>query len=145
MARLTLLTLFSLLWLTPFAQDTWRLMQGKKQLFASHSDDMGDSKKVVTLTAKDLNKLPLTVIYKQALEEKDWARSVMVHSDKDVDILNLQGKTSSGTFTLPAAKIKAALLKYKSLYIYSICLPTDPELAKAVRVRRVVICRLQLK
>lgn len=122
------------------AQDTWTVVQGGKIRLKASGED--EAKNVVSIRSADLKKAgSLTITYVEAERQKDWKRTIMFVGPNDKELLKVEGPMAK----VQHAKLKALAAKYKTIKVYTMSLPTDPELAATVRVRRVHLCTITVK
>lgn len=83
----------------------------------------------------------LEIIYKEAERKADWTRTLLIFDNSDNELARFENgyKTKLGGDVL-----KNIIGNNKTLKVYTISLPTDPEMAARVRVRRVHLCTLVL-
>ena len=119
--------------------DTWKLSHnGKIRLTASEENE----KNRVEIRAAELNKKGLlSIAYKEGQPQPDWQRELMIYDPADNDLLRQQGSL----LKISNAELKKLFGKSKTLVVYTMSLPKDPNLAATVRVRRVHLCTLVLK
>lgn len=86
----------------------------------------------------------LEIDYKESdpAKEKEWKRSFLFFGDTENELLR---KDSSRNIKITAAELKKLFGDQQKIRIYTIAIPTDPEIAARVRVRRVHIATLVLK
>jgi len=140
-----LLVLLSLsLTLTAMGQtaDSWKVCWNKKVLLKTgKEDETANTKKI---NAADLNKkYSLEISYKESSDKdlKDWKRSILFFNESD----NPLRKDSTRSVKLSAAELKTLFGDKKKIKIYTVAIPSDPNRAAQVRVRRVHLCTLELQ
>jgi hypothetical protein len=112
---------------------------GKIRLQSSEEDE---KKNVVSIKSADLKKTGhMTITYVEAEKQKDWKRTIMFIGPNEKELLRVEGPMAK----LQNAKLKALAAKSKTIKVYTISLPTDPDVAATVRVRRVHLCTLSVK
>ncbi len=119
--------------------DSWKVTHnGKVRLSASEENE----KNRVEIKAAELNKKGLlSVAFKEGAPQADWQREIMIFDPSDNEL-----KRSKGSLLkLQNTDLKKLFAQSKTLMIYTIALPKDPNLAATVRVRRVHLCTLVLK
>ncbi|HET6995580.1 MAG TPA: hypothetical protein VFI06_11395 [Chitinophagaceae bacterium] len=123
--------------------DSWKITWNKKVILqTSKSDESANTRKI---KSGDLKKnYTLDISYKESdpKKEKEWIRSFMIFDEKDAELLR---KDSTRQAKISAAELKKLFAANKKLKIYTIAIPSDPEMAARVRVRRVHLCTLQLQ
>ena len=123
--------------------DSWKIKWNKKTILeTSKSDEAANIRKI---KSSDLKKnYVLEISYKEAdaKKEKEWNRSFMFFGESDNEILR---KDNTRNVKITAAELKKLFADNKKVKIYTIAIPTDPDLAARVRVRRVHLCTLELQ
>lgn len=119
--------------------DTWKVSQnGKVRLSASEENE----KNRVEIKAVELNKKGvLSVAFKEGTPQADWQREIMIFDPSDNELKRGKGSL----LKIQNADLKKLFGKSKTLMVYTMSLPKDPNLAATVRVRRVHLCTLVLK
>lgn len=122
------------------AQDSWMVVHGGKVRLKGTQED--EKKNVVSIKSADLKKTGhLLVTYIEAEKQKDWKRTIMFVGPNDEELLRVEGPVAK----VQNAKLKALAAKSKTIKVYTISLPSDPDVAATVRVRRVHLCTLSVK
>ncbi len=124
------------------AQDSWKVkLNSKVILSAVTENEITNTKK---LNTANLNKKgSLDILYKQAKTMDGWKRSLLFFDENDNELFR---KDSIGATTrFSNSTIKEWVAGKKKLKIYTVSLPTDPNKAAAIRVRRVHLCTLELE
>jgi hypothetical protein len=119
--------------------DNWKVSHnGKVRLSASEENE----KNLVEIKAAELNKKGLlSIAYKEVTPQADWQREIMIFDPSDNEFKRGKGSL----LKIQNADLKKLFGKSKTLMIYTMSLPKDPNLAATVRVRRVHLCTLVLK
>ena len=147
MKKIFLLLTLGFAYMLPQAQtlpaDSWKIKWNEKIILeTSKSDETANTK---TINSADLGKkYSLEISYQEAdaQKEKDWKRSFMFFDGGDNEVLR---KDSTHSAKVTAAELKKLFSDRKKIKIYTIAIPTDPDLAARVRVRRVYLCTLVLQ
>jgi len=124
-------------------QDTWKIKWNKKVVLdASRENEKANTKKLKK--AELSKKYFLEITYKESdpAKQKAWKRSFIFFGDNDNELLR---KDSTRNVTISAAELKNLFGDQKKIRIYTMAIPTDPDLAARVRVRRVHLCTLELQ
>ena len=134
-----LLLIFTLLTFQLMAQDSWTISLDKKQiLHADAEDEVANTKKLPTPRANSV----LTIHIKEAKKQKGWIRSVVVVNENDEELLR---KEDVSVVNILGSELKKLSAGHNKLRIFAISLPSDPEEASRVRVRRVHLCTLDFQ
>jgi hypothetical protein len=124
-------------------QDNWKIKWNKKVVLDASSES--ESKNTKKLNKAELSeKYCLEIAYKESdpAKEKALKRSFLFFGDNDNELLR---KDSTRNVTITAAELKALFGSQTKIRIYTMAIPTDPDLAARVRVRRVHLCTLELQ
>jgi len=123
--------------------DSWKITWNKKVILeTSKSNEAANVRKI---KSADLNKnYTLEISYKVAdvKKEKDWIRSFIFFDETENEIAR---RDSTGIWKITSVELKKLFGDKKMLKIYTIAIPSDPNLAARVRVRRVHLCTLELQ
>ena len=146
MKKILLLLSLSFVYMLPQAQkaqpDSWKITWNKKVILeTSKSDETANIRKI---KAADLKKnYVLQITYKESDPKKikEWNRSFMFFNESDNEISR---KDSVRNWKITAAELKKLFGDKKKLKIYTIAIPSDPDLAARVRVRRIHLCTLEV-
>lgn len=122
------------------AQDSWTVVHnGKEKLSTGVERPDGN---VVTLNRADLSKTGTFLVkYTEKQPQTGWKRSISM-VDKGENELHTH---TGNLFTISNANLKALFNKVTTIYVYTWALPTDPELAARIRIRRVHLCTIKLR
>jgi hypothetical protein len=123
--------------------DAWKIKWNKKTILETGKENEALNTKKIKKADLD-KKYCLEIIYKEAdpAKEKEWIRSFLLYGDTDNEILR---KDSTRNAQITAVELKKLFAGQKKIRIYTIAIPTDPELAARVRVRRAHLCTLELQ
>ena len=143
---LLLLTLVSFFMFSPGQKpkyDFWKITWNKKNILETgKSDETTNTRKI---NAIDLEKdYTLDIVYKEAnpKKEKEWIRSFLIANESDAELWRMD---STRKVTITAPELRKLFGDKKKIKIYTIAVPSDPNLAARVRVRRVHLCTLELQ
>jgi hypothetical protein len=122
------------------AQDSWKVSLNGRELLNTSTED--EAKNVILLKKPDLQKKKdFTVAYHEAKEQKGWERTMAAYDSRDAEL----NKQKGTRFKLTSTALQSLFKKSKTIKIYTVALPSDPNLKAAVRVRRVHLCTLTLQ
>jgi hypothetical protein len=142
MKQVLLLGLISIVALTMHAQDSWTIKLNNKTIITAKAED--EDANVKTIMRSELSKPgSLQVLYKQAQPKPGWRRSILLFDENDVELSRIDSLTAKSKIS--SATLKKGFADKKEIRIYTISLPTDPNLAAAIRVRRVHLGTLKLR
>ena len=122
------------------AQDNWKVaLNGKELLSTAEEKPEGN---IVTLSKADLAKTAnFLVKFTEKEPQTGWKRSIVLVDKGENEVQAETGRI----LTVSSKTLLTHLLRAGTLYIYTWALPTDPELAARIRVRRVHLCTIKLK
>ncbi|HLG41417.1 MAG TPA: hypothetical protein VI461_17185 [Chitinophagaceae bacterium] len=147
MKKLLLLLSFSFTCMLSQSQsakaDSWKIVWKKKTILETSKEDETANTKKITKT--DLDKTYfLEISYKEGTAKniKALRRSFLFYGESDNELLR---KDSTRNAKIPAAELKKIFADQKKIKIYTIAIPTDPNIAARVRIRRVHLCTLELQ
>ena len=138
-----LLLVFALITLNAVAmsQDSWKIVHnGKERINTSEEDE---STNRFSITAEDLRKSDnfLWVVYKEAEKEKGWKRVIALFDEKDNEIV----KHGGDLFKVYNGSLRSYIRGRKELRVFTWSLPTDPNVAATIRIRRVHLGTIEIK
>lgn len=138
--KLFLVLLLSLTSFSVFAQNSWKVCFDKKTLLSTSEES--EEKNIIKISAADLKKYKnFTISYKQEEPQKGWRRTISFYDDNNNEL----SKQTGNRFTIKSGTLKNLFQTSKIIKVYTVSLPTDPNLAAQVRVRRVHLCTLVLE
>jgi hypothetical protein len=121
--------------------DSWKIEWNKKTILETTKENEADNTRKVKLA--DLkNNCFLEVSYKENPPKKDWKRDFLFFDEGDNELLRKDSTTST---KISGAELKKLFADKKKIMIYTVALPTDPDLAARIRIRRVHLCTLELQ
>ena len=125
-----------------FAQDdSWKIYHNKRLVIETSKEDQAAN--VIKLQQVDLNKDGyILVTYHQDQTMKDWKRIIAVFDEKENELVS---KENVSVIRLLHEDLKLWLKNASSLKIYTWSLPTDPDKAAAIRIRRKHLCTIELR
>jgi hypothetical protein len=118
--------------------DTWKVTLNNKALLVTSVENPEKNKFTIS-RAELLKKGPLVISYTEKKPEKGWKREISVVDPGENDLV----KRGNSKVTITTGELKKILDKgVKTIHVYSWTLPTDPNKAAVVRVRRVHLCTI---
>ena len=115
----------------------------QKQTVTVLLNDAGNSNKALTI---DTHKGGYFTIQNQQWKAEDSThnRTFTLVNSKD-SVLYTFTKSKKGKYKECLKKIKPLLTKGQHYTLYTIALPKDPELAARIRVRRMLVCNIEVQ
>jgi hypothetical protein len=123
--------------------DSWKIFLNKKLLLQTPVES--NEAVVVLNKATTIAKNTLSIQYKSADTESDFKRSFYINDAQEKTIKKIDLKAVDGTVIINTKDLKAAAASRKPLFIYTTAIPKDPAMAAAVRVRRLLLCKIEWK
>jgi hypothetical protein len=140
MKTLILFAFSILLGTAGMTQDSWKVKLQNKVLLSTGEES--EEKNVVRLKMASVPKKGVLVVqYQDGEKRKGWERSLMVFNGDDGELLRRKGSVLS----LGKATLASLFRKTKTLELFTIAMPTDPDVAATIRVRRIHLCTLVLE
>lgn len=124
-------------------ENSWTIKWNKKVLLQTSRENETDN--IKKIKKADLSKkyyLEITYIESDPAKEKERKRSFLFYGNTDNKVLR---KDSTLEIKIPAGELKKLFNGQKKIRIYTMAIPTDPDLAARVRIRRVHLCTLELQ
>lgn len=122
------------------AQGSWKVLLNNKVLLSTGREDEKANTKKITATEWKKNGY-LKVCYEDVKAEKEWCRSFFFNDENDNELIR---KDSVTRIKIPIAALKKAFAGRKKIQVFTVSVPTDPDLAARARIRRVHLCTLEL-
>jgi hypothetical protein len=124
------------------AQDSWKIKLNSKAVLSATTEDETTNTKKIKRTELD-GKGSLDVLYKSSKPATEWIQSLMFYGETDNEVFRKDSVT--GTTQIKLATLKELFGTKSKIRIFTIAIPSDPDLAARVRVRRVHLCTLELQ
>jgi hypothetical protein len=136
------LLLMVFMWYTSVALSQPKIfIKVQNQTLATTVED-DNSQKFITINS---NGRGMFIIYNSNMNEsKNWNRSFMIIGEDDKELLKFR-KTTTNEYKMHVSEVLSKLQKNKNDSLYTIALPTDSAKASVIGVRRVMVCKLQVK
>jgi hypothetical protein len=149
MKKILLLITLCFGWLLSYGQpqslqaDSWKIKWHKRTIVETGKEDEMVNKKTVKKGELD-NDYCLEITYKESSpqKEKEWKRSFLLFDENDNELIR---KDSTRNVLIPASELKTLFGDKTKIRIYTVTLPTDPNMAASIRVRRVHLATIELK
>lgn len=140
MKSFLLAMLGSFLLLPALAQDSWTVKWADKAIFKTGVED--EEKNLVRLAPPSLDiRTSLILEFREHVKREGWERTIMLVDDKDKVLVQKKGNV----FSISNTGLKSLFKENKFLHLYTVAVPTDPDMKARVRVRRVHLCTLVLQ
>jgi hypothetical protein len=142
MKRIYSLLIFIFTTMFANAQDSWKIKFNSKVVLSATTDDETTNTRKIKRTELD-GKGSLDVLYKSSKPATEWIQSLMFYGETDNEVFRKD--SVNGTTQIKLATLKELFGTKSKIRIYTIAIPSDPDLAARVRVRRVHLCTLELQ
>jgi hypothetical protein len=123
------------------SEDIWTVKRNGKVIYTGRAGEE------ITIPVK-AKKLPqstkYTFTYKTADADNTWNRTIYINNEQDHVVKKFVLPNQSGSIFIKAADINPLLAKKQTLSIYTASLPKDKAQAATVRVRRVMLGKIDL-
>ncbi len=123
---------------------TWKLYLNKKQVAQGTVTQRSDSTIIVLKKSRLSRSKLLRIDYMESVVPKGWNRSFAFY-DGDKEIAHFKFGSSSGMFGIPLKQTQLLKAGGKIISLYTYSEPLDEKLASAIRIRRILICRLKIE
>lgn len=94
---------------------------------------------VKPFTSKDC----ITIKYNSEHANKGWDRTFYINGPNEKNLKTITIGQQSGTVSVKASALNEMKEKKQPVFIYTTSLPSDKALAARVRVRRMLICKIE--
>jgi len=123
-----------------FAQESWKISHNGKQRLQTSIEN--EAQNVISIKRNALKKKGQLWIYRVVPEEqKGWNKTITLVDSKDTEL----AQSTSNSYKVTNAKLTALFKKASTIKVYYSAVPSDPELASRIRVRRVHLCTIRLE
>ena len=123
------------------AIDSWRIFYNKQVIFKGNAEMENP---VVRFKTRQLKKTDHFVIsYKIDNPDVNWQRTFYINDTNEVNIKTIDLNKQSGSVSVNASVLKEMMNKKRPVMIYTTSLPKDPSKAATVRVRRILLCKIE--
>lgn len=123
------------------AQDSWKIKHNGKLIFSAAGEDEEKNNKSVKMS-EFAKSGTLDILYKESIPRESWKRSILFFDENDNQLLskdsvNAVTKVNNNT-------LHKLFTGKKKIRIYTVAIPTDPDLAARVRIRRIHLFTIEL-
>lgn len=122
----------------------WKIYLDKKQVAEGSVTQHPDSPIIVLKKSRLSRSKMLRIDYQESVIPKGWNRSFVFY-DGDEEISRFKFGSSSGMFGIPLKQSQLLKAGRKIISLYTYSEPLDEKLASAIRIRRILICRLKIE
>lgn len=143
MTKLLILLSTSLLLLTTKANasDSCKILLNKKTLFNGTVDDTNAVIKLSSAGFKNAD--CITIAYATETSMKRWNRTFYVETARGQNLKTIKMDKQSGSVSFKASVLTDMQVKKQPVLLYTISLPADKAMAARIRVRPMLICKIE--
>jgi hypothetical protein len=85
----------------------------------------------------------ITINYHSEKVNKGWKRTFYLNASDDQNLKTLELNKQNGSISVKASVLNEMKEKKQPVFIYTMSLPTDKAMAARIRVRRILICKIE--
>ena len=123
------------------ANDSCKILFNKQIVFKGEVDR---ETSVASIKAKKFtNKDCITIIYNSENTNRGWSRTFYINGPDEKNLKTISIGKQSGSVGVKATVLNEMKTKKEPIFIYTTSLPTDKEMAARIRVRRMLICKIE--
>jgi hypothetical protein len=140
-----LLIIFSIFTLaTVNAQtDSWQIFFNTKAVLKGNSDKADAELVIKTSALRTTDKI--VIKYTSATADDKWKRTFYITDSADNNILTIPSSKQTGSISVTAGKLTQYMKHKQPVFIYTTSIPKDKAMAASVRVRRMLLCKIEWK
>jgi hypothetical protein len=121
--------------------ESWQIVVNDKVVFKGNSDHDNPTVKLKPFSVKATDKI--TIRYFMTEADNSWKRTFYLNDESEKNFVTIGLNKQNGSVSFKATNLKELIEKKKTIYIHTVSIPKDPALAASVRVRRVLLCRVE--
>jgi hypothetical protein len=140
---LLLLSVFTLTTVT--AQENKIVIKVQKQTLTVDANEDGEKTVILNSASKSAKTDKFVIFNSNKAEAKTWKRSFTIYDDADAEIVKFPKLSATSYSQLSLSTVLSKLKKGTDYSLYTIAVPADPKRAAVVRVRRVLVCKIEVK
>jgi hypothetical protein len=133
--------LFALVAICANASDSCKILLNKNLVFEGAVEQ--ENPVAVVKTNQKTADGYFTIKYRSENADSGWKRTIYIDDKNGDEIKKLEMPKQAGSVCVKASVLKRWIDKRQPLFIYTLSLPKDPLLADRVRVRSVLICKIE--
>ena len=136
-----LLSFLGIAFVNAGANDSCKIYFNKKLISKVRVDH---DKSVAYLSSRSPKKTDcITVRYFSENVNKGWKRTIYFNARDERNIRTVEMDKQDGSVSVRASLFREMMEKKEPVFIYTMSLPADKALASRIRVRRMLICKLE--
>jgi hypothetical protein len=117
---------------------SWKIKINNKLVLSTSVES--ETRNIRNISALEWKKNGVLEIIYTDTDTKDWIRSFLFFDDQENPLLTLD---SVNTARVPLTELRTLSSGKKTIKIYTVVRPTDPDIA--IRIRRIHLCTLRLQ
>ncbi len=121
--------------------ESWQIILNNKIIFKGNSEQANPTASLKASPFKATDKI--TIKYFMDNADNTWKRIFMVNDENEKSYITIELNKQTGSVSFKASKLKELMEKKKPFFIYTVSTPKDRSLAASVRVRRVLLCKIE--
>jgi len=121
--------------------DTWQILINNKVIFKGNGNEENAATVLKGSSIKSSDQV--TIKYLTTNADDSWKRTFLLTDENDNTITSLTLNKQSGSACFPANKLIELKNKKQPAFIYTISTPKNAALAASVRVRRILLCKIE--
>ena len=133
--------LLMLSFVTVNAMDHWEILLNKQVIFKGTSEQENPTLQFKTRTFKKTDSF--TLRYTSENAQSGWNRTFHVTDLEEKNLKTVSIDKQSGQVSVKASAVKEIMGKKQPVFIYTTSLPKDPSKAATVRIRRILLCKVE--
>lgn len=110
-------------------------------------EDDANAEKALTINSSNVIAKDLFIICNKSWQndpEPDFSRRFMIYDDKDAGLLTI-ADSKQGKYTIGLKEILENCKKGNTYGLYTIAIPKDPAQAAVVKVKRILVCKIEVQ
>jgi hypothetical protein len=123
--------------------DNWQIFFNTKAVLKGNSDKADAELVIKTSALRSTDKI--VIKYTSATADDKWKRTFYITDSADNNILTIPSSKQTGSISVTAGKLTQYMKHKQPVFIYTTSIPKDKAMAASVRVRRMLLCKIEWK
>jgi hypothetical protein len=123
--------------------DSWKILFRNKIVLKGDSNKPDTELVVKSRPLKSTDKI--SIKFTSAKADNDWTRTFFITDEGDNNLITQKVDKQNGEVCVTAGKLIKLIKQKQSVFIYTLSTPKDKSLAARVRVRRMLLCKIEWK
>lgn len=121
--------------------DRWQILHNKRIILHGSSESENTT---VTVKASDFKKDDsITISYNTTNDDKRWKRSFYINNGNNENLTTAEMNEQTGRVSVKASVLDSNIKNKQPVFIYTTAIPKDKALASRVRLRRILLCKIE--